>query len=289
VHPRQPREPALHALSSRTVLVLSALALPALAQEAGGYSAGPGLTPPDYRTEVISYRPSPPDTQVREFTVSRFWRIDPGRYAVELWLQTDYEKHGAGSDSTLKAELEIGLSSHIQLDLYLNFGWATGVSFDYQGTAIEMRYSIASVYNAISWNPVLYFEFITNKNAQDRAEFRLLAGGDLPWGGLWAANFFAESNIDYFNEPYSNGADAEIGVTASANFPVVRDWLRLGAELRTGVDQHGTPTFYGVLQIGPELLLTYRPANLKLTASALFGVCSKDPLVRLYLIAGWLW
>ena len=34
-------------------------------------------------------------------------------------------------------------------------------------------------------------------------------------------------------------------------------------------------------------LATYRPANLKLTASALFGVCPQDPLVRLFIIAGW--
>ena len=271
------------------VLAAVLAAVPGRAQEAGGYTAGPGLQPAPYRTEVTAERPSPPDTQVREFTVSRFWRLDPGRYAAELWLQTDFMKHGAGEETTLKAEVEMGLSSHVQLDLYLNFGWATGAPFDYQGVSLEMRYAIAPVYNAISWNPVLYFELTTNKNAQDRAEFRLLAGGDLPGEGLWASNFFIEGNIDYFNEPYSDGADMEIGVTASFNFPVVRDWLRLGAELRTGVDQHGTPTFYGVFQIGPELLLTYRPANLKLTASALFGICLEDPLVRLYLIAGWQW
>jgi hypothetical protein len=286
--PSRHRSPALHAHCLRTAaLCLSLLCLPALAQTAGGYTAGPGLVPPDYTTEVISFRPSPPATQDRQFTLSRFWRLDPGRYEVELWWQSDAEKHGEGWENTLKAEIEIGLSSHIQLDLYLNFGWATGTSFDYQGTSMEMRYSISSVYNAIPWNPVLYFEFTTRKNAQDRAEFRLLAGGDLPWGGLWASNFFIESNIDYFNESYSEGADLELGVTASVNFPVVKDWLRLGAELRAGFDEHGTTTLYGNFQLGPEMVIVYRPANLKLTASALFGVCSQDPLVRLYLIAGW--
>ena len=60
-----------------------------MAQEAGGYSAGPGLAPaPDFQTTVLSYRPSPPDTQDRQFTLSRFWRLDPGRYEVELWLDS---------------------------------------------------------------------------------------------------------------------------------------------------------------------------------------------------------
>jgi hypothetical protein len=277
--------------SSRALALAVTLAtLPAVAQETGGHSAGPGLAPPpDYQTTVLSYRPSPPDTQTRQFTLSRFWRLDPGRYEVELWLDTQFAKHGEGSESTLKAEIEIGLSTHIQLDIYLNFGWASGgesSAFAYQGVSLEMRYSIASYYNAISWNPVLYFEFTTNKSAQDRFEFRFLTGGDLPfWGGLWASNFFVENNIDTYNG--EDGLDMEIGVTASANFPVIKDWFRLGAELRTGVDQHGTSTFYGNFQIGPELVLTYQPANLKLTASALFGVCSEDPLVRLFLIAGW--
>ncbi len=35
------------------------------------------------------------------------------------------------------------------------------------------------------------------------------------------------------------------------------------------------------------MLLTYRPAGLKLTATALFGLFSEDPLVRLFVIAGW--
>ena len=271
-------------------LAVTLATLPAFAQDAGGYSAGPGLAPaPDYQTTVLSYRPSPLDTQTRQFTLSRFWRLDPGRYEVEVWLDTKFAKHGEGSESTLKTEIEIGLSTHIQLDIYLNFGWGTGnesSSFGYQGVSLEMRYSIASYYNAISWNPVLYLEFTTNKTAQDRFEFRFLTGGDLSfWSGLWASNFFFETNVDDYNG--ADGLDMELGITASANFPVLRDWLRLGAEMRVGVDQHGTSTFYGNFQIGPEMVATYQPANLKLTASALFGVCPEDPLVRLYLIAGW--
>jgi hypothetical protein len=265
-------------------------AVPALAQEAGGFSAGQGLgAPPDYQTVVSTYRPSPPATQDRVFTTSRFWRLDPGRYEVEVWLDTLFLRDGAGAEATLQAEIEFGLTPHIQLDIYENFSFGTGLPFNYVGTSVEVRYSIASYYNAISWNPVLYLEFQTRKQLQDRLEFRLLIGGDLPWGGLWASNFYAESNIDFFRASYALGADAEVGVTASVSFPVVRDVLRLGAELQGGVDQHGTPTFSAVGLLGPDLLLTYRPARLKLTASALFGLFPQDPLVRLFLIAGWQW
>ena len=39
--------------------------------------------------------------------------------------------------------------------------------------------------------------------------------------------------------------------------------------------------------IGPNVLLAYQPANLKLTATAMFGLFPEDPLVRLFVIAGW--
>lgn len=43
---------------------------------------------------------------------------------------------------------------------------------------------------------------------------------------------------------YAQGFDGEIGAMASVSFPVAGDWLRLGAEVQGGVDQHGSPRFY---------------------------------------------
>ena len=264
-----------------------ALASTALAQEAGGYSAGPGLGSPDYQTTVNAPRvvKSPAYTQDRVFGASRFWKLDPGRYEVEVWWDEKFNRHES-SESLLKLEIEIGLTDHIQLDIYQNFIRSDG-KWDIEGNQIELRYAFAAHYNEISWNPVLYIEWHPRKQAQDRAELRLLVGGDLPAAGIWAANVFAEGNVNYFNASFAEGFDGEFGVSASASYPVAGDWLRLGAEIQGGVDQHGSPRFYASGLLGPNVLLTYRPARLKLTATAMFGLFHEDPLVRLFVIAGW--
>jgi len=273
-------------LNRLAVVAAIALGSSALAQEAGGYSAGPGLGSPDYQTTVNAPRlKSPTYTQDRLFGSTRFWKLDPGRYEVEVWWDEKF-KRDEPNESLLKLEIEIGLTPHIQLDIYQNFIISEG-QFDVEGNQIELRYAFASQYNEIPWNPVLYLEWHPRKQAQDRAEVRLLMGGDLPAAGVWAANVFAEGNVDYFNASYAEGFDGEFGATASVSFPVAGDWLRLGAEVQGGVDQHGSPRFYASGLVGPNVLLTYRPAGLKLTATALFGIFPEDPVCRLFVIAGW--
>ena len=273
-------------LNRLALLATLCLATSALAQEAGGYSAGPGLGSPDYQTTVNAPRlKSPVQTQDRVFGASRFWKLDPGRYEVEVWWDEKF-KRDEPNESLLKLEIEIGLTPHIQLDLYQNFIISEG-RFDIEGNQFELRYAFAAQYNEIPWNPVLYLEWHPRKQAQDRAEIRLLMGGDLPGGGLWASNIFAEGNVTYFNAPYAEGFDGEFGATASVSYPVLADVLRLGGELQGGVDQHGSPRFYASGFVGPNVLLTYRPLNLKLTMTALFGIFHEDPLCRLFVIAGW--
>ncbi len=273
-------------LNRLALLTTLALASSALAQEAGGYSAGPGLGSPDYQTTVNAPRvKSPAYTQDRVFGATRFWKLDPGRFEVEVWWDEKFNRNEPNV-SLLKLEIEIGLTPHIQIDIYQNFILTNG-QFDVEGNQLELRYAFASRYNEISWNPVLYVEWHPRKNAQDRAEIRLLMGGDLPADGLWATNLYAEGNIDYFKASYAEGFDGELGATAAVSFPVVADVLRLGAEVRGGVDQHGSPRFYASGFVGPNILLTYRPAGLKLTATALFGLFPEDPACRLFVIAGW--
>jgi hypothetical protein len=257
---------------------------PSLAQTAGGYSAGPSKEAPEYETLVRGTLPSPPATQDRVFAGTRFWLLDPGRYEVETWWDHKFGPEGK-SEGLLQLEIEIGLAPHIQLDLYQNFT-VGDAGFNVEGNQIEIRYSFGSSYNAVPLNPVLYLEWHPRKNAQDRAEVRLLLGGDLPRQGLWAANLFAETNVDYFKAAGNEGADAEGGVTAAASFPLATA-LRIGAEVRGGVDQHGTSTFYPMLFVGPNVLLRAPSLGLKLTTTAFFGLMSRDPRVRILTIAGW--
>ncbi len=254
------------------------------AQTAGGYSAEPSKEAPQYETVVRGVAVSPPATQDRVFAGSRFWLLDPGRYEVESWWDHKFGPDGK-SEGLLQLEVEIGLAPHLQLDLYQNFT-VGDAGYNVEGNQIELRYSFGRKYNDVPLNPVLYLEWHPRKHAQDRAEVRLLLGGDLPRQGLWAANLFAETNVNYFKSLGNEGADAELGVTAAASIPLATA-VRVGAEARGGVDQHGTTSFYPMVLVGPNLLLRAPSVGLKLTTTVFFGLAPMDPRVRVLTIAGW--
>jgi hypothetical protein len=254
------------------------------APEAGGFSAGPSKAPAsDYRTTV--HGKSPDFTQDRVFAGSRFWRLDPGNFEVEVWVDDKFQDKNI-NEGLLQAEIEIGIAPHLQLDLYQNFNFGTG-GFGIEGNQIELRVAFGSSYNSIPTNPVLYLEWAPKHNAQDRAEIRMLFGGDIGTRILWAANLYAESNIDDFGAAYADGLDAEGGITGAASYAVLPDWLRVGLEGRGGFDMHGTPNLHPSLMVGPNILFTARPAHFKLTATALIGLVPEDPRVRLLAIAGY--
>ena len=134
---------------------------------------------------------------------------------------------------------------------------------------------------------MLYLEWHPRKSAQARAEVRLLLGGDLASRFIWAANLFAESNVEDVNKPGSEGADLELGATGAVSFSVIEGLLRVGAEVKVGVDEHGGPTLLPMALVGPNLLIKSKWLGLKLTATLLFGLMPKDPRFQPFLIAGW--
>jgi len=262
--------------------VLATLLALVLRQTAGGYGVEPAKGP---ETTVHAARESPEETQDRLFVGARFWRLDPGRVEVETWW-TQEAGRNASSVALLQAEVEIGLTPHLQLDLYQNLN-ASSAGVDVEGEQIEVRYSFGRVYNQLPLNPVLYLEWHPRHQAQDRAEVRLLLGGDLAAHGLWAFNAYAESNADGFRGAGNVGADAEVGGTAALSFPALGKWLRLGAEAQVGADEHGGQAFQPVALVGPNVLLAAHSVGLKLTATSYFGLMPMDPRVRLLVIAGW--
>lgn len=274
-----------HNCGAAVCVALALLSFDSTGQTAGGYSAEPSKEAPSYETVVRSSKPSPPDTQDRVFSGTRFWLLDPGRYEVETWWTHKFKRDG-DSEGLFQVELEIGLAPHLQLDLYQNFAVDNKGKFDVEGNQIELRYSFGRSYNEIPLNPVLYLEWHPRKGAQDRAEVRLLLGGDLGPRLLWAGNVFFETNVNYFKSPSAEGGDMELGTDLAASFAVIPQ-LRLGLETRLGVDQHGDPTFYPMALIGPNLLLKSTSLKLKLTATAFFGLAAKDPRVKIFTIAGW--
>jgi len=253
----------------------------ASAQEAGGYDVGPGKEA-TYETVVEGYRQSPEPTQQRLFAGTRFWRLDPGRFEVEQWWRVRQHRDGSGSEHLLQTEVEIGLTSHIQIDIYENLQVQPGQTIDQEGNQIEMRYSIAGTYGQIWSNPTLYLEWHPRHNAPDRAEGRVLIGGMLFIPHLvGAANFFYEQNIETNT---AEGRDGELGVQAAASYGFFEGHLRFGAEVKVGLDQHGGPTFQPALLAGPNALVRIGP--FKLTGTFFVGFLENDPRIEPYLIAG---
>lgn len=252
------------------------------AQSAGGYSAEPSLPSPDYSATVAGSRPSPAFTQDRDFTGTRFWLIDPGRYEIETWF-SQKRFSSTSKESLAQVEIEMGIAPHLQLDIYQNF--TTDGELRVEGEQIELRYALGLNYNEIPLNPVLYLEWHPRNGLQDRAEFRLLLGGDV--GKLvWASNLYYEMNVDGYDSPNAQGKDIEAGVSGAASYGF-GDLLRLGAEVQAGADDHGLPTLAPVLLVGPNALLKLPALGLKLTATVFFGVMSNDPRIYPLLIGGW--
>ena len=247
----------------------------------------PGQEPPPQSVTVSAFKPSPEFTQDRAFSGTRFWLLDPGEYETEVWFSQKRKKDDT-KETLLQVEVEFGLAPHLQLDVYQNFN--TDGALSVEGQQIELRYSFGLHYNDIPLNPVLYLEWHPRRNAQDRAEVRLLLGGDVgKW--LWAANVFYEMNIDRYHSPGSEKMDLEVGATLAASYGF-NDYFRLGAEVKAGGDMHGlnddgTQTLKPMLLAGPNVLFKLPKAKLKLTATCFFGVFNKDPRVYPLIIAGW--
>jgi hypothetical protein len=264
-------------------LCLVALLLPAIAsaQEAGGYSAGPASSEPRYESRVYSFQPSPEVTQSRLFAGARFWRLDPGQYEVETWWRV--RKTAEGTEHLFQAEVEIGLTAHLQLDLYENLQVLPGQSLSQEGNQIEARYSFARNYGELWGNPTLYLEWHPRHHAPDRAEARMLIGGELLPRLMGALNVYVEQNVTDRDGP--EGVDGELGFNAAASYGVIDDHLRIGAETKLGLDQHGKPDYVPLVEVGPNILV--HAGRFKATATFLFGLEPTDPRYEPFLILGY--
>src|SRR4051812_27801877 len=123
----------------RSMIVIFTLALSAAAahaQDAGGYSAGPGKDAgePDDGPAV----PSPTWTQDRTFPGTRFWKLDKGRYEVEQWWRLRKPRDGEAYH-ILQTELEFGLTDRVQFDFYENLSTERTGKLEHDGNQFEAR------------------------------------------------------------------------------------------------------------------------------------------------------
>jgi hypothetical protein len=277
------------------LLILGRVAAPAHAQQAGGYTAlqpppAPPTSQPTPRYETV-VSASPMWTQDRNFLGVRFWKLDPHHYELEIWYKANWPPPNS---HTVQVELEMGLTRRLQLDLYENLASEINGdgkrTFSHQGNAVELRIAIPERYGQIWGNPVIYLEWLANHGAPDRAEARLLLGGELFTPRLLAAlNAVFECNADTLGGSYRG--EPEFGVTAAASYEVLRQRLRLGAELsaiftRETFRRSSTER---EIQIGPNLSWHVIGHRLKLHTTLFFGLGGNAPTFAPWVILGSGW
>jgi hypothetical protein len=269
----------------------------------GTSTEGPDLEVPSsmYETVVRGHRPSPAFAQDRLFTSTRFWLLDPGQAEVEVWSRTRFFKDSTGqpTEHLWQAEFMIGAWPHLQLDVYQNINYnvdSDGVRrVTPEGNQIEARIAIPSYYGQIFANPVIYLEWHPQYGGPERAEIRLLLGGEVTDWMILAVNPYFETNVTKTDSPVvviQNGmptpalhsefiADAEAGATIAAGFKIT-DGLRLSAQAKVGGDMLGssTNTFHLVAWAGPGLIWKPLPEPysrlLKIMATCMFGLAGTD-------------
>lgn len=257
------------------VLAVCALSSAAVAQTAGGYSAGPGRDSGEPGGDG-TFTPSPEWTQDRTFPGTRFWKLDPGRYEVEQWWRFRKPRGEAGYH-ILQTELEFGLTPRIQFDLYENLIIKDG-KLDHEGNQIEVRIAVDPVYGRTPLNPVIYIEWHPRHLDGDRAEVRLLGGDQILGEKLVGAfNLFYEQNLTRSPDGMGGATyvpNPEAGITAAASYAVAGQSLRLGAEMKYAIEkgEWSDASWEQQLLVGPNLSTRIIGERLKAYITVLFGI-----------------
>lgn len=234
--------------------------------------------------------PSPHWTQSRSFAATRFWLLDPGNQSVEVWYSTRIRHDGNAGDTRHLWQLEYMFSPFrgFEVDVYANYAHDQLDGFHIEGAQIEGRIAPFR-YGQVFLNPVLYLEWHPQNRDANRAEARLLLGGQLFTPRLHAAlNPFWEQNLDSADGVRAHYvADREIGLSAALQYAIIDRHFALGAEARVLADQQGAPTSYqSVVKAGPALWLNFDDGHVFLTATALVGLTNKSDLLNPIVILG---
>ena len=188
----------------------------AVAQSAGGFSAGPGEasatyralpegdggvlladggadpasrddTGADYDTRVVTYRKSPSFTQDREFTTTRMWVLDPGKITVEQWWNGFW---GARSVQTNPLDPHYHPNNNDDQFMQTEVEW---------GIAPHFQLDVYGNYE-FNQNDSGNYQVAVGGHTGVAAELRYALGNY--WGQIWAnPTLYAEITSQYYNSP----------------------------------------------------------------------------------------
>lgn len=242
--------------------------------------------------------PSPHWTQTRSFAATRFWLLDPGRQSVEAWYGLRTCKDGScrqPNQSTVtqhlwQIEYMVSPFRGFQLDVYFNYiKEPGGVDPDahVEGMQIEGRFTPFR-YGEVFLNPTLYLEWHPQTRGPNRAEARLLFGGEITRRLRGATNLFFEQNVDSPDGVKANFvADREVGFTAALSYAVIDRVLSLGAETRILEDQQGDrETYQNVAKLGPAVWLSDETGSVFVVGSFLCGLTDHSDKFNTIVVVG---
>ena len=240
----------------------------------------PGERPPELREEerVGSYA-QPRWTTERRFSETRVYVRPEGSLEFEYWLIPTVERKGP-SEIKNQFELEFGLPSRLQLDLYLvtrKEGSGGPTFVDYM---IEMRYALAD-WNVIWGNPTIYLEYAAHDQAPDTIEAKLLLGGQIVPRWHWGAN------LSYEHETGGEMTN-EYEITGGVSYTLLDERFSVGGEVKFNVtDTHARRgSFVDNTLVGPSI--QYRPfQRMHIDFAPLIGVTHESPALQAFLIIGW--
>lgn len=233
-------------------------------------------------------------TQHRRWPTTRVYlQQPPGGVEFEQWLEIRVPKQGGKNNEVrLRHELEFGLGSRLQLDLYAHTLWtrhrsgddSADNSLEWRGWSAELRWALAD-WDEIFGNPTIYFEYILFNGAEETIEPKLLLGGEIAPGWHWGTNLVYERELAGFRD-----RTEEYKITAGISRTLIDKYLSIGAAAETAyvVERDGSTRADRAreVHIGPSL--QFRPIpKAHLDLEPLWGVTGESKRLKMFIVFGW--
>lgn len=239
-----------------------------------------GEKPAELREEDrVGPNEQPRWTAARRFPGTRIYVLPPETAEFEFWLRPTVPRHGQTEMRSL-FELELGLPSRFQLDLYFRTESVTDGPTQV-GESVELRYAFAE-WNKIWGNPTLYAEWSRLEDEPDAVEVKLLLGGEIAPRWHWGLNL---------SDELATGGDREneIEITGGVSYTLIDSRLSVGLETECGVvDTRGHRGRFDekFFFLGPSV--QYRPTEqFHIDVAPLVGLTGDSPRFRAYVVIGY--
>src|SRR5450432_2448115 len=216
-------------------------------------------------------------TADRRFPGVRTYVMPENSVEFEYWTRVDVPRHGP-SEVQHMFELEFGLPSRFQLDLYI-IDRTEGGQQSFIDQQIEVRYAFAD-WGKIWGNPTLYLEYINRDELSDKIEAKILLSDELAPRWHWGQNFLFEGET-------GGEREYEYGWTGGISYTLADEKFSVGAEAQFSLfDVHDHRGSYrDETFLGPSI--QYRPMpRMHLDLAPLIGVDHETGIAKIFFVFG---